>query len=601
MVDDNSFSLSGNPFLSPSESLLFWKQNQVNSKDLSPEIKVGFVSTFTPNIISYHFSAELQRLSKKRIEISYAPFGQIRNAISFPEKTFEKQIDLTVVLWRLEDMYPNLVFNFLENQNSSSHEIMNAIAIEFEDLNEFMRTNKSGLILSSAGFDSPQYLDRFDFSQRQRITKLYNQANEILKDIVFSNARVTMINWEYLLNNVAPNKILDNRNDLFFSDPFSADASFSIGSTLGEYAKRSLFSNNKKLVILDCDNTLWGGVVGEDGELGIQLGNHGIGLNFTNFQRELKLLKNRGIMLALASKNNIDDVRKVFEMNENMVLRWEDFVNYSINWNKKSENIEVMCKELGISVNDSVFIDDSEFELAQVVEDLPQLSVLHVPSESIHLSKILRSSGFFNSGWLSAEDSIRTELYQHEELRSNERTKLSQEDFLFGLQLELTISKAVPSDLHRITQLINKTNQFNLTTVRRNILEIEYLANLPTVEIFVASAKDKFGSYGLIGVCIVDHSDDVNNIDTLLLSCRALGRGLEESFLAFVASNLIENNHKPVFGRYIENERNQVAKNFYSKLDFKLRETGVDGEYCYEHFGPINKSLHPFVRIIWKD
>ena len=601
MIDDKSFSHSENPFLSPSESLLFWKRNHVNPENLSPEIAVGFASTFTSNIISYHFSAELKTLSKKRIEISNAPFGQIRNAISFPEKTFGNQVDITVVLWRLEDMYPNLVFKFLDNPDSTANEIMDAIANEFKDLNEFTETNNSGLILSSAGFNSPPYLDRFDFPQRQRIANLYNQADEILREISSANARITMISWEHLLDNIAPNKILDNRNDLFFSDPFSADASFSIGSTLGEYANRSLFSNNKKLVILDCDNTLWGGIVGEDGELGIQLGNHGIGLNFTNFQRELKLLKNRGIMLALASKNNSNDVKNVFRINENMVLRWEDFVIHSINWNKKSENIEKMCKELGIAVSDSVFIDDSEFELAQVVEDLPQLSVLHVPSESIHLSKILRLSGFFNSGWLSSEDVIRTELYQHEELRSNEKTKLSQEDFLFGLQLELTISKAVFSELHRVTQLINKTNQFNLTTTRRDILEIESLANLPNVDIFVASAKDKFGSYGLIGVCIIDYSNDVNNIDTLLLSCRALGRGLEESFLAFVASNLIEKNHKPVIGKYIENERNQLAKNFYSQLDFKLRESGVDGEYCYEHLGPINKSPHPFVRIIWKD
>lgn len=302
-------------FSSPSESLLFWKKNHQNNKNVDTKMKIGFLSTFTSNIMSYHFSAELQRRSMETNEIIYAPFGQIRNAISFPERTFGTQLDLTVILWRIEDMYPNLVFKFLEDQDYPMHEIIDAVMNEFTDLNEFSKQSKSRLILTTAGFNSPQYLDKFDLSKRNRITELYAKTNAVICEIVSSNSRVTIINWEYLVENVAPNKILDERNNLLFSDPFTAEASFCIGVTLGEYAQKWLFSNNKKLIILDCDNTLWGGVVGEDGELGIELGSHGIGLHFLNFQRELKFLKNRGIILALASKNNLEDVKKVFVNN----------------------------------------------------------------------------------------------------------------------------------------------------------------------------------------------------------------------------------------------------------------------------------------------
>jgi FkbH-like protein len=600
MEHDNHKDNVENPFLSPSESLLFWKKNN-NKDNPNPQIRIGFLSTFTSNIISYHFSAELQRRSTKINNVYYAPFGQIRNAIAFPEKTFGEKIDLAVILWRIEDMYADLVFKYLEKDNFSMNEIIDAIASEFSDLNKFTALSNSRLILSSSGFNSPQYLDKLDFSSRDRIAKLYAKTDEVLKEIVSSNSRVTIVNWEYLVDNVASKKILDARNDLLFSDPFTSEASFCIGATLGEFAHKWLFSKNKKLIILDCDNTLWGGVVGEDGIYGIQLGGHGVGLHFVNFQRELKLLKNRGVMLALASKNNLEVVREVFEKNDSMILHWDDFVNHSINWNNKSESIARICEDIGISIRDSVFIDDSEFEIAQVVGEFPELSVLRIPSDSTQLSTILQSSSYFDSWNVSAEDALRTELYQHEGLRIQEKANLSQDNFLLGLELELTISKAIPSDLERVTQLVNKTNQFNLTMVRRNILEIETLSIQENVDIFVASAKDKFGSYGLIGVCIIDHRTEENYIDTLLMSCRALGRGLEQSFFSFVANYVFKSNGKPIIGSYIRNERNELAQDFYPNLKFKTRHLKKGLEDIFELEGLINEAPYNYVKIAWKE
>jgi len=318
----------------------------------------------------------------------------------------------------------------------------------------------------------------------------------------------------------------------------------------------------KKVIALDADGTLWGGVLGEDGPEGVQPGGA-----FALFQRRLRQLREQGVLLTLVSKNEPEDVWNLLYHHPECQLRPDDFVASRIGWGDKSESLRQLAVELNLGLDSFVFVDDNPVERAAVEAGCPQVTVLPLPQNPVDYLPQLDRLWCFDGGGSSAEDLQRTEMLEHERVR---RAGLEQSDdlasYLRSLDLELSFRLAEPDDLPRLAQLTQKTNQFNLSLLRRSEEEIRQLASTDA-SLWVASVQDRFGSYGLVGVVILCpfrlNGSAAARLDTFLLSCRALGRGVEESIVHAIASAAQDEGLAYLCAPYVEAPRNRPVLDFF--------------------------------------
>ncbi len=333
----------------------------------------------------------------------------------------------------------------------------------------------------------------------------------------------------------------------------------------------ALTGRMKKCVILDLDNTLWGGVIGDDGMDGIQIGELGLGHAFTEFQMWLKELKNRGIILAVCSKNNEDTAKEPFLKHPEMVLRMEDISLFVANWDDKATNIRAIQKTLNIGMDSIVFLDDNPFERNLVKSLIPDITVPELPEDPAQYLSYLKGLNLFETVSYSEEDRDRTRQYQAE----ISRTALQQQFGTFDEYLESLEMKAVAAPFDsfhypRIAQLTQRSNQFNLRTVRYTEAEIEAIAQDDSHLTLYFTLKDKFGDHGLISVVILDKQDaDTLFVSEWLMSCRVLKRGMEEFIVNKIVETAQKNGFRHIRGEYIPTPKNAMVKDLYENLGFQ--------------------------------
>lgn len=332
---------------------------------------------------------------------------------------------------------------------------------------------------------------------------------------------------------------------------------------LADYVARYLHALThvpKKVLVLDLDNTLWGGILGEEE---IQIGQDGIGYAYYLFQQVLLELKQKGILLALCSKNNEADVLEVFQKNPNMLLKLHDFAAFRINWATKLENLHSLSEELRLGLDSFTFFDDSPFEREQLKKLLPQLDLIEVPTDPSYYVEALSNYWGFDALRLTQEDLLRAESYSQEAKRKALQKKSSSlEEFFESLQMEAEIAPLNDSNLERVKQLVHKTNQFNLTTRRYSEDELKRLA------VYTLRLRDRLGDSGLTGVIALKKANEEWTIDNLMLSCRIIGRTVEFAFLKAIAASAKREGAKRLVGRFIPSPKNQVAADFYRKAGF---------------------------------
>lgn len=326
----------------------------------------------------------------------------------------------------------------------------------------------------------------------------------------------------------------------------------------------------KKCVVLDLDNTLWGGVIGDDGLSGIQIGELGTGHAFSDFQTWLKELKNRGILLAVCSKNNEAAAKEPFEKHPEMVLRLEDFSVFVANWEDKASNIRTIQKVLNIGMDSLVFLDDNPFERNLVRSMIPEITVPELPEDPALYLQYLRSLNLFETASYSADDSDRTDQYRRQAERAVfEASFQSYEDYLAGLEMKAVAAPFDPFHYPRIAQLTQRSNQFNLRTVRYTEAEIEALAEDQNHICLYFTLKDKFGDHGLISVVILDRQpDDVLFISEWLMSCRVLKRGMEEFIVDTIVRTAVQHGFRRIIGEYLPTQKNAMVRDLYEKMGF---------------------------------
>jgi len=327
----------------------------------------------------------------------------------------------------------------------------------------------------------------------------------------------------------------------------------------------------KKCIILDLDNTVWGGIIGDDGLENIQLG-HGLGIGkaFSEFQQWIKKLKDRGIIIAVCSKNNEDTAKEPFEKHPDMILRLDDIAVFIANWDNKADNIRKIQSILNIGFDSMVFLDDNPFERNIVRENLPEVTVPDLPEDPGEYLEYLYSLNLFETISYSKADSDRTKQYQIEAKRVHLQNKFTNEaEFLKSLNMISEVKPFDKFDTPRIAQLSQRSNQFNLRTIRYTDADIEHISNDNHYQSFSFTLSDKFGDNGLICVIILEkENEEVLFVNTWFMSCRVLKRGMENFTLNIIVKYAKENGFKKIIGEFIQSQKNKMVEDHYQSLGF---------------------------------
>jgi FkbH-like protein len=334
----------------------------------------------------------------------------------------------------------------------------------------------------------------------------------------------------------------------------------------------TLFRAPRKVLCTDLDNTLWGGVIGEDGPEGIATGSSFPGNCYLEYQRYLRQLSARGILLAIASKNNETDVREAFQIRSaDIALTLDDFVAHRINWNDKSQSIREMSMELSVGLDSFVFVDNNAVECAAVRQQLPEVAVVQVPvEEPCKLVKVLAEQPFFDAPVVTKDDTNRVMEYKAQAQRNEQAASTANRDeFLTSLGIICTFQSALLAPLARTVQLLAKTNQFNLTTRRHSAAEVEKFASTTGGQAVVVRVRDRYGDAGAVGLALAQTQGDLCRIDSLLLSCRVIGRGIETALLAYLCEQAARDGAKRLIGEFIATKKNSLCAEFYPENGFK--------------------------------
>ncbi|MEL6439650.1 MAG: FkbM family methyltransferase [Cyanobacteria bacterium J06621_8] len=359
----------------------------------------------------------------------------------------------------------------------------------------------------------------------------------------------------------------DYRGDLTGSVPYTPEYYTALGTAIARKI-RALKSTPYKVIVLDCDRTLWNGICGEDGAAGVT-----IDAPFQKLQEFMVAQSAAGMLLCLCSKNNEGDVWQVFDHHQQMPLQKKHLVQWRINWQAKSENIKSLAAELQLGLDSFIFIDDNPLECAEVRVNCPQVLTLQLPDKTEQIPQFLDQIWALDQLQQTEEDSQRTALYQ----QNVERTRFRQEtltfkDFLAGLNLQVKIAPPVAAQLARVAQLTQRTNQFNFTTIRRSEGEIKQLLDSGQLESLVVEVSDRFGDYGLVGVILYVIRKSILQVDSFLLSCRALGKGIEHQMLAKLGAIAQKLDLEEIELIYQATAKNQPALNFLDSVENTAKE-----------------------------
>ena len=505
-----------------------------------------------------------------RAEVTFGGYDQIlQDAMSPPPGLLDPNTDVVIVFSLLPTLSPLLDTGFAGLGAAEVEAELERLDAYFAAAIRGIRAQTDAPLLW-LGIESPAYaiLGIADDQQEGQAAAVQS-LNGRLKRALAEVPAGYFVNTDRCLARLGVRQYYDLRYWQMAKSPYTRAALAELAQECFKFV-RALRGRNKKCLVLDCDNTLWGGIIGEDGQGGIKIGADYPGSAYLDFQKEILGLYRRGIILALCSKNNEQDVLDILDQHPDMLLKREHFSAWRINWNDKAANLREIAEELNIGIDSLVFADDSEFEINLVREFLPQVHTLQLSSERpAEYRWILAASGAFDAPSVTQEDKKRAELYRLERQRKQAMAGTTDLDGYYRtLGIEIQIGRADKASLARVAQQTQKTNQFNLTTRRYSEADIARMVESDDSEVFFLRAGDKFGDMGIVGSCLCQYRDDEAVIDTLLLSCRALGRGIETRFLEEVMHLLAAHGAKRVYGQYIVTEKNAQVAEFFQNNDF---------------------------------
>ena len=488
-----------------------------------------------------------------------------------------KDSNLVIIFWEMCNIIDGLQFKIELFDDQQIDAIVEKTKSEIDLV--FKNLQNTSLVLFNK-FSSIQFSG--SSINETKLEKLSAQLNQYLADNVQAN--VKLINLGKVIANIGVNPSLDLRyyyssKALYTIDFFKAYA---------EHIKPYIMSANgksKKAIIFDCDDTLWKGVLGEEGFDGIEMSSSTRdGAIFSEIQSIALAINKQGILIGLCSKNNPADVDEVIKSHPDMQLRDEHITIKKVNWSDKVTNLREIAGVLNIGLDSLIFVDDSSFEVNFIKEQIPEITVLQVPDRLHDYPKMLReNSGLFYNLSYTKEDDQKIEMYKQQVQREIVKKEFSDvEGYLSSMGLKLAIFEDNKSIVPRMSQMSQKTNQFNLTTRRYTEGDIKSFIANNDAKAFAFSVSDKFGDSGVTGLCIIniDGNNKIADIDTLLMSCRVIGRNIEYAFMDYLIEHIKDREINMVRAKYIQTQKNEQVKDFFDRCSFSL-DASTENEKKY--------------------
>lgn len=421
--------------------------------------------------------------------------------------------------------------------------------------------------------DFAEYDDRCfgNFGLNLNISFIYQirKLNYLILEAAKSFKNIFFVNLNYVQDALSESNTHNEKLYCLAKMPLTLEAVTELAKNVFDIIN-AVKGRIKKCVVLDLDNTLWGGVVGDDGVNNLKIGSLGNGYAFSEFQLWLKQLKERGILLAVCSKNNEDKAKEPFQVLGDMVLKLDDFSIFVANWNDKASNIKFIQQNLNLGMDSFVFIDDNKFERELVKSVIPEITVPDMPDDPAEYIGYLRSLNLFETISFSENDAQRTSQYQAEVKRNILKNDVkSVDDYLNSLSMIAIYDKFDEENLSRIAQLSQRSNQFNLRTVRYTEADVKKIMEDKNYHTFYFKLSDKFGDYGLISVLsMFEKKPKELFIENWFMSCRILKRGMEEYIINKIVDYANKNGFEKIIGEYIESQKNAMVKDIYSQMGF---------------------------------
>ena len=482
---------------------------------------------------------------------------------------------------------PDITFLIIDSRNVFGELFLNPYSISVEERKRFIQNksdeiinlaktlvkkSKSKLILSN--FSIPSY-SPIGINETREEFGLYDMVGNLNQNIKIGlrlEPEIFIYDLNSFVTKFGENNVFDYKQFFYGDIRISLDYIPYLAQELMGYII-AVLGLVKKCIVLDLDNTLWGGIVGEDGFDGIKLGDDPIGRAYVEFQYNLLALNQRGVLLAINSKNNFDDAIHVIKEHPNMILKEDNFACVRINWNDKVVNMKEISDELNIGLDSMVFVDDDPVNIAYVRSNLPEVASIQMPADNCHNNaRHLKSiTALFDMLKLTDEDKARNRMYLEQRKRVEFKTHVGNlENFLKQMNISVNIKNADDFTIPRISQLTLKTNQFNLTTRRYQEEDIRKFSQDSKKIVECAQIEDKFGDNGITAAYIVNKDNEQQwTIDTFLLSCRVIGRGVEDGILSHIIEKARKDGISQVRGEYIKTEKNQPAENLFADFGFK--------------------------------
>jgi FkbH-like protein len=511
-------------------------------------------------------------------EMYESEFGAIQQTILDPaSRLYQFKPDIVYIMTNYRDVKCCVpAGSSMETIEGMVNAAVNEVASLWKELQS--RLN-SFIIQNNADIPYQRVFGNFETSPAGGYVYALRQFNQNLTKAV--GPGMAVLDIDFLASVYGRRRWHDNCFWYLSKHPFALDAT---GMLAHQVAKTmaAIKGGAKKCLVLDLDNTLWGGIIGDDGLEGIELGAGAAGEAFVDFQKFLLKLKERGILLAVCSKNDEDTAREPFLKHPDMVLKLDDITIFKANWADKAGNIRDIAHKLNIGLDSLVFIDDNPVEREFVKTALPEVAVPDLPSDPSDFIDAVSSGSFFETAVFSEEDRLRSSYYQSNSVREEFQAGFSDlSQYLISLKMEMCVGEFDQFNRPRIVQLINKSNQFHLTTTRYTESEIAAIEGSRDRCGIYFKLKDRFGDNGLISAVILEKREDIVFIDTWVMSCRVLSRGVEEFVLGEMVQLARERNAVKLVGQYLPTAKNKLVAGLYERMHFdKVKEE--NGQITWE-------------------
>ena len=545
------------------------------------ELRLGVVRSYTSELLDpwLGLAGALEGLD---VQTYHAPYGLNLAEADAKSGLLAHRPDITLMLLTREDLHPDLarpVVGLVPDEQaklaSQARDRLLAIVTAFraENIGHLVITILPGQTGPALGVYDPQ-------SERSEAAWWSALKADIGRRLRTGVEASLLLDLDEVLAQIGREAFFDPR--LWYSArfPFAPAAACEVSRRVVGLGTALKFPK-AKVIVLDADNTLWGGIIGEDGIDGIELGHEYPGNVYMAFQRRLLDFQQRGFILALCSKNNPADVDQVLNEHPHQILKPEHFAAICVNWEPKTDNLVALAEELNLGLDSFIFVDDSDYECALVRRELPEVEIIRTPARPVEVPYCLDQVSRLELLSLTVEDQKKTEMYAQErirrQLRQNAERNGGLEAYLGSLEMVMTVGIDDPAPLKRLAQLTQKTNQFNLTTRRYDEAQMRRLIDASNWMVSHFSLKDVFGESGIVGLALFDLSEPaVGELDTFLMSCRVIGRKAESAFFNVLLKRLAASGVHEVLADYLPTPKNRLVTSFLPDHGFAI---GADGRF----------------------